>query len=195
MLATCVCAGATGAAGFSAGRGGTIGAVGFAAAGGAAGLLIGAAAGLLIAAGASGAVCLLMAFSTSPGLEIFERSILGLISAAAGALRFSAALASAALAKCLRTLSASSCSSELEWLFFSVTPMLGMWSTLKGMLAMMLGGLGSLPGAVAGGLALGLLEAHGQWYLGPQLRDFLAYFVLFALLALRAPWMNTRSAS
>jgi branched-chain amino acid transport system permease protein len=76
-----------------------------------------------------------------------------------------------------------------------VTPMLGMWSTLKGMLAMMLGGLGSLPGAVAGGLALGLLETHSQWYLGPQLRDFLAYFVLFVLLALRAPWMNTRSAS
>jgi len=33
--------------------------------------------------------------------------------------------------------------------------MLGMWSTLKGMLAMMLGGLGSLPGAIAGGVALG----------------------------------------
>src|SRR5207237_7349522 len=107
-----------------------MGAVGFAAAGGAAagaaGLLIGAAAGLVIgAAGGSGAVCLLIAFSTSPGLEIFERSIFGFISAAAGALRFSAALASAALAKCLRTLSASSCSSELEWLFFSVTPMVG----------------------------------------------------------------------
>src|SRR5947207_13921216 len=107
-----------------------MGAVGFAVVGGAvagaAGLLIGAAAGLLIgAAGASGVVCLLMAFSTSPGLEIFERSIFGFISAAAaGALRFSAA-ASAALAKCLRTLSASSCSSELEWLFFSVTPMVG----------------------------------------------------------------------
>ena len=76
-----------------------------------------------------------------------------------------------------------------------VTPMLGMWSTLKGMVAMMLGGLGSLPGAVAGGLALGLLEAHSQWYFGPQLRDFLAYLLLFVLLALRAPWMNTRSAS
>jgi branched-chain amino acid transport system permease protein len=76
-----------------------------------------------------------------------------------------------------------------------VTPMLGMWSTLKGLLAMMLGGLGSLPGAVAGGLALGLIEAHSQWYLGPQLRDFLAYFLLFVLLAARAPWMNTRSAS
>lgn len=76
-----------------------------------------------------------------------------------------------------------------------VTPMLGMWSTLKGMLAMMIGGLGSLPGAVAGGLVLGLLEAHSQWYLGPQFRDFLAYLLLFVLLALRPPWMNTRSAS
>lgn len=74
-----------------------------------------------------------------------------------------------------------------------VTPMLGMWSTLKGMLAMMLGGLGSLPGAVVGGLALGLLEAHSQWYLGPQFRDFIAYLLLFALLAVRPPWMNTRS--
>jgi branched-chain amino acid transport system permease protein len=75
-----------------------------------------------------------------------------------------------------------------------VTPMLGMWSTLKGMLAMMLGGLGSLPGAIAGGLALGLLEAHSQWVLGPQFRDFISYLLLFVLLTLRAPWMNTRSA-
>ena len=75
-----------------------------------------------------------------------------------------------------------------------VTPMLGMWSTLKGMLAMMLGGLGSLPGAIAGGLALGLIETHSQWYLGPQFRDFIAYLLLFALLAARPPWMNTRSA-
>jgi len=76
-----------------------------------------------------------------------------------------------------------------------VTPMLGMWSTLKGLLAMMLGGLGSLPGAVLGGLALGLLEAHSQWFLGPQFRDLLAYLLLFVLLAARVPWMTTRSAS
>ena len=76
-----------------------------------------------------------------------------------------------------------------------VTPMLGMWSTLKGLLAMMLGGLGSLPGAVLGGLALGLLEAHSQWFLGPQYRDLLAYLLLFVLLAARVPWMTTRSAS
>lgn len=66
-----------------------------------------------------------------------------------------------------------------------ITPMLGMWSTLKGLLAMMIGGLGSLPGAIAGALLLGVLEAHGQWFLGPQARDLLAYLLLFALLALR----------
>lgn len=80
-----------------------------------------------------------------------------------------------------------------------VTPMLGMWSTLKGLLAMMLGGLGSLPGAIAGGLALGLIEAHSQWFLGPQLRDLVAYLLLFALLAANPAWMtrwtNSRSAS
>ena len=76
-----------------------------------------------------------------------------------------------------------------------VTPMLGMWSTLKGLLAMMLGGLGSLPGAVAGALVLGLVEAHSQWFLGPQLRDLIVYLLLFVLLAIGPRWMTTRSAS
>jgi branched-chain amino acid transport system permease protein len=76
-----------------------------------------------------------------------------------------------------------------------ITPMLGMWSTMKGLLAMMLGGLGSLPGAVLGGLALGLLEAHSQWFFGPQWRDLIAFALLFVLLAARAPWMTTHSAS
>jgi len=75
-----------------------------------------------------------------------------------------------------------------------VTPMLGMWATLKGLIAMMLGGLGSLPGAIIGGLCLGMLEAQAQWYFGPQLRDLLVYLLVFSLLALRAPWMNSRSA-
>ena len=34
-----------------------------------------------------------------------------------------------------------------------VTPMFGMWATIKGLIAMMIGGLGSLPGAILGGLA------------------------------------------
>ncbi len=66
-----------------------------------------------------------------------------------------------------------------------VTPMFGMWATLKGLIAMMIGGLGSIPGAVLGGLLLGVVEAHSQWYFGPQIRDLVAYLVLFAFLVVR----------
>ena len=66
-----------------------------------------------------------------------------------------------------------------------ITPMFGMWATLKGLIAMMIGGLGSVPGAVLGGLLLGIVEAHSQWYFGPQIRDLMAYVVLFAFLVLR----------
>ncbi len=66
-----------------------------------------------------------------------------------------------------------------------ITPMFGMWATLKGLIAMMIGGLGSIPGAVVGGLLLGVVEAHSQWYFGPQIRDLVAYLVLFAFLVMR----------
>ena len=66
-----------------------------------------------------------------------------------------------------------------------VTAMFGMWATTKGLIAMMLGGLGSVPGAVAGGLLLGLVEAHAQVAAGPQVRDLLAWLLLFAILVLR----------
>jgi branched-chain amino acid transport system permease protein len=66
-----------------------------------------------------------------------------------------------------------------------VTPMFGMWSTMKGLVAMMLGGLGSIPGAVAGGLLLGLVEAASQALFGPQVRELIAYGLLFLVLVLR----------
>jgi branched-chain amino acid transport system permease protein len=66
-----------------------------------------------------------------------------------------------------------------------VTPMFGMWATMKGLIAMMLGGLGSPPGAIAGGLLLGVIEAHAQWRFGPQVRDLIAYGLLFACLVWR----------
>jgi branched-chain amino acid transport system permease protein len=66
-----------------------------------------------------------------------------------------------------------------------VTPMFGMWATFKGLIAMMIGGLGSIPGAIVGGLVLGVVEAHSQWHFGPQVRDLIAYLLLFACLVLR----------
>jgi len=65
-----------------------------------------------------------------------------------------------------------------------ITPMFGMWATTKGLIAMMLGGLGSIPGALLGGLALGVVETHAQALFGPHIRDLIAWGLLFAVLAL-----------
>ncbi|MFM8343642.1 MAG: ABC transporter permease subunit, partial [Betaproteobacteria bacterium] len=63
-----------------------------------------------------------------------------------------------------------------------VTPMFGMWVLFKGLVAAMLGGLGSVRGVLWGGLVLGVVEAHAQSLLGAQGREFITYAVLFAVL-------------
>jgi branched-chain amino acid transport system permease protein len=55
----------------------------------------------------------------------------------------------------------------------------------KGFSAAMLGGLGSLPGAVVGGLALGLLEAFGSFYISSDFKDAIAFAVLLLILFAR----------
>lgn len=65
-----------------------------------------------------------------------------------------------------------------------ISPKFGLWATLKGLIAMMIGGLGSLRGALLGGLALGVVEAQAQWYLGAQARELVVYGLLFACLIL-----------
>jgi branched-subunit amino acid ABC-type transport system permease component len=66
-----------------------------------------------------------------------------------------------------------------------VTPYFGLWATFKGLIAMMLGGMGSLPGAILGGLLLGVVEANAFWYGGPVIRDISAYLLLFLMLIVR----------
>lgn len=63
-----------------------------------------------------------------------------------------------------------------------VTPMFGMWVLFKGLVAAILGGLGSVRGVLWGGLLLGVVEAHAQTLLGAQGREFVTYAVLFAVL-------------
>ena len=65
-----------------------------------------------------------------------------------------------------------------------ISPKFGLWATLKGLVAMMIGGLGSLRGALLGGLALGIVEAHAQWYLGAAAREIVVYGLLFVCLIL-----------
>ncbi|MFO1115379.1 MAG: branched-chain amino acid ABC transporter permease [Beijerinckiaceae bacterium] len=61
----------------------------------------------------------------------------------------------------------------------------GVMFGFKGFSAAMLGGIGSLPGAVVGGLALGLLEAFGSFYISSDLKDAIAFAVLLAILFAR----------
>jgi hypothetical protein len=116
--------GATTAGFCTTGAGGAAGACGFTTAGGAAGLAATGGAGGAVGRGGAGGCCCCCCCSrssraTSPGLEIFERSIFGLTSCEDV---LSLATEPDLAEKCLRTRSASSSSIELECVFFSVTP-------------------------------------------------------------------------
>ena len=58
----------------------------------------------------------------------------------------------------------------------------GVMLGLKGFAAAILGGLGSGPGAIAGGLALGLIEALGAGYLSSAYKDVFAFVIILAAL-------------
>lgn len=56
---------------------------------------------------------------------------------------------------------------------------------LKALAALVLGGFGSIPGAVVGGLLLGLIEQFSGVYLPDGFKDVMAYLVLILMLVLR----------
>ncbi len=56
---------------------------------------------------------------------------------------------------------------------------------LKGFAAAILGGFGSFPGAIVGGLILGLLESLAAGYLSSAYKDVLAFVVLMGVLFVR----------
>ena len=64
---------------------------------------------------------------------------------------------------------------------------LGMGSAieLKGLAVIIVGGMGSLPGALVGGLLLGLAEVFAVQYVGSSWRDLVAFGLLFLLLIVR----------
>ena len=69
--------------------------------------------------------------------------------------------------------------------YASVAPSMGFQAGLKGFSAAIIGGLGSLPGAVIGGLVLGVAEAVGSNWLGLDYRNLIAFVFLILVLTLR----------
>jgi branched-chain amino acid transport system permease protein len=69
--------------------------------------------------------------------------------------------------------------------FNNVGPDMGRAVELKGLAVIILGGMGSMPGAAVAGFALGLLEVFTVAKLGSSYRDAIAFGVLFLVLVLR----------
>jgi len=61
----------------------------------------------------------------------------------------------------------------------------GAMLALKGFSAAILGGYGSMPGAVVGGLLLGVLESLGAGLISSEYKDALAFLILLIVLFLR----------
>lgn len=69
--------------------------------------------------------------------------------------------------------------------YLSVFPQMGLPYGFKGFAAALLGGLSSIPGAIIGGLLLGIMESLASGYVGEGYRDIISYSVLLGVLAIR----------
>lgn len=68
---------------------------------------------------------------------------------------------------------------------FLVYPAMGLQAVLKAFAVVVVGGMGSLGGAVAGGMLLGLAESLGGAWLPSGYKDIVGFVMIVAVLALR----------
>ena len=66
-----------------------------------------------------------------------------------------------------------------------IDPLMGIMPGLKAFVAAVLGGIGNIPGAVIGGLVMGIAEVMVVGYLSPTWRDAIAFVLLIAILLFR----------
>lgn len=67
----------------------------------------------------------------------------------------------------------------------AITPFMGLEVAVKGLVVMLLGGLGNVLGAMVGGLILGIIEILTAAYLGTSVRDFFTFVILILILLYR----------
>ena len=66
-----------------------------------------------------------------------------------------------------------------------IDPLMGIMPGLKAFVAAVLGGIGNIPGAVVGGLVMGVAEVMVVGYLSPTWRDAIAFVLLIVILLVR----------
>ncbi len=73
---------------------------------------------------------------------------------------------------------------------FFVEPTMGTTTLIKSMSIIILGGVGSIPGAALGGLILGIVESYGQTFLGYTATTFPFLIILLVLIFKRTGLMG-----
>lgn len=68
---------------------------------------------------------------------------------------------------------------------YSIEPFMGLGLTLKYLAIIIVGGMGSLPGALLGGLIVALSESYTTYYLGAHWSPLVAFIILILALLLR----------
>lgn len=66
-----------------------------------------------------------------------------------------------------------------------MTPTMGMNALMMGVVAVLIGGVGSIPGVAFGALLLGLAQHLGVWKISSQWQDAIAFIILFVFLLFR----------
>lgn len=67
----------------------------------------------------------------------------------------------------------------------SLTPYTGSMPGIKAFVAAVFGGIGSIPGALIGGLLLGIIEILGKAYISSQMADVIVFMVLIIVLLVK----------
>jgi branched-chain amino acid transport system permease protein len=68
---------------------------------------------------------------------------------------------------------------------FSLTPTAGLTWLLRAFTVIVLGGMGSIMGTLAGGISIALAEEYGSLAFGPQYRDLIVFSLLVIVLVIR----------
>ena len=77
----------------------------------------------------------------------------------------------------------------------SITPYIGVMPGLKSFVAAVLGGIGSIPGALVGGLLIGILETLSKAYISTSFSDAIVFGILILILLIKPSGLLGKKAN
>ncbi|SFR67649.1 amino acid/amide ABC transporter membrane protein 1, HAAT family [Marinobacter daqiaonensis] len=75
-----------------------------------------------------------------------------------------------------------------------VYPAMGHLVIMKAFVIIILGGMGSIPGAIVGGMIIGFAEAFGGYYISTAYKDVIAFALLVVILSIRPQGLFAKGA-